>query len=309
MKVVFITSVFEFGIQSLKAMIAQGEDIVAVIIPPVDPGDSRGQAVKALASDSGIPVYEWKSVNKAENLEIVREMSADLAVSAGNMKFVFKRPFLDSFTHGAINYHCSLLPENGGMYPINWQILKGLDYVGITIHQCDEHIDTGELILQKKVPIGPNEGFKAVYFGRVLKESVDLLNQAVEQVRLGTVVRTRQDHTKSTYNPPLGPEHWTINWSDEVGKIYNAIRAFDAWPGAQTTFRGKQLKIWQAKLEHEFGSDCVPGEIIGLSEESFIVAGMGGCLRVERIQWEKGSKQMAAEFFKTAAPEVGEVLG
>lgn len=309
MRIVFITSVYEFGIKSLESLLAQGEQIVAVIMPPVDPGDQRGMAIKQLGADHAIPVYEWKSVNKPERVEIIRALQADLAVSAGNMRFIFKRPFLDSFTHGAINYHCSLLPEDGGMYPVHWQIYKGLDYIGITIHQCDDTIDTGDLILQKKVPIGPDEGFKSVYFGGVLEESVNLLSEAVRQIREGTVVRTPQDSTKATYNPPFGEEQFTIRWTDPAQQIYNTIRACDAWPGAQTTLRGEIFKVWAAKLLPDHGADASPGTILDLSGDSIIVAATAGRLRLERVQLGDGPKLMVADFLQTCDLVPGEVLG
>jgi methionyl-tRNA formyltransferase len=155
----------------------------------------------------------------------------------------------------------------------------------------------------------PDEGFKAIYFGRVLQESVDLLSEAVRQIREGTFRRTPQDNSLSSYNPPFGPEQWTINWEDNVQKIYNTIRACDAWPGAQTTLRGEPLVIWQAKLESEIGSKSPPGTILEVSDEAIMVSAGNGSLKVERIQWRGGPKFMASDFLKTYALEPGEVLG
>lgn len=309
MRIVFITSVFEFGLESLKSLLAQGETIISVIMPPLDSEDRRGLAVKQIATDHDIQVYEWKSVNSSERVDHIRTWNADLAVSAGNMHFIFKKPFLDSFTHGAINYHCSLLPENGGMYPIHWQIYKGLDYIGITIHQCDQEIDTGDLLIQRTVPINPDEGFKAIYFGKVLQASVDLLSEAVRQIREGQSNPKPQDHSLSTYNPPFGPEHWTINWSDSAKHIYNVIRACDAWPGAKTTFRGQDLKIWQAKLLGDIVSKDKPGTIQKVTDAYFDVAVRDGTIRVERVQWGSDQKLMVSDFIKTCDLSPGEFLG
>ncbi|GAB6172111.1 methionyl-tRNA formyltransferase [Paradesulfitobacterium aromaticivorans] len=309
MRTVFFTSEFEFGEKSLVSLLNQQENIIAVVIPPLKPENHRAAMLKKTALEHNIPVYEWKNIKTPEALEQLKNWQADLAISAGNKRYVFTRQVLDCFRLGAVNYHSSLLPKNGGQFPINWQIYKGEPEIGITIHYCDEGIDTGDLILQEAVPLGPDDTFKSIYFGCVLQKSVDLLSQAVRLIREGKAPRIVQDLSQSTYNNPFSIKEATIDWSQPTQQIYNTIRASDAWPGAQTTFRGETLKIWQAKKVNSTYPSEQPGTIVDVSDKGVIVATIDGGILIERLQLGDGKKMMAKEFLAADSIKLGEKIG
>ncbi len=306
MRVVFFTSEFEFGEKSLAALLGQKENIAAVVIPPAREND-RSKGVVKIAENNNIPVYRWKSIRDQSVVDKIKKLNADLGVSAGNKRFVFTREVIDSFKHGVVNYHCSLLPKNGGQFPIHWQIYKGEPEIGITVHYCDEGIDTGDLILQETVPLAPDDTFKSIYFGCVLQKSVDLLATAVRMIREERAPRICQDLSQSTYNHPFGEKEATINWGDSAEKIYNTIRACDAWPGARTVFRGETLKIWQARKQNS--SWRQPGEITAVGEQGMVVSAVDGSILIERVQLGSEPKLMLADFIKIVAIEEGERLG
>lgn len=308
MRVVFFTSEFEFGEKSLAALLEQKENIVAVVIPPSQPGNRRAEGLKQLASDNGIQVFEWKSIKDPAILQQLQAWQADLAISAGNKRYVFTRQVIDSFRLGVVNYHCSLLPKNGGQFPIHWQIYKGEPEIGITIHYCDEGIDTGDLILQETVPLGPDDTFKSIYFGCVLQKSVDLLAQGVRLIREGEAPRITQDLTQSTYNHPYGVQEATIDWAASAQQIYNAIRASDAWPGARTQFLGGTLKIWQAK-KIDVAPSVSPGTIFDISENGICVKARDGAIRIERLQLDDGPKLRVHDFIQQVSININDKLG
>lgn len=308
MRIVFLTSEFEFGERSLPALLEQGEDIQAVVMPPAPETNRRAERIKALASEGGIAVHETESLRDPTMQANIRNWQGDLAVSAGNMRYIFNREFRESFTLGAINFHASLLPKNGGACPIHWQIYKGEERIGMTIHHCAQGIDTGDIILQDSVPLGPDDTFKSIYFPEVLPRSVALLSRAVRLFREGRAPRAAQDLSQSTYNPPFGEVQATITWSDPVEKIYNVVRACDAWPGARTTYRGRLLKIWQAR-KTAAGPAREPGTIMETGKEGLLVSAPQGGLFIQRVQLEGEPKQMTPEFLAQHDMKVGERLG
>jgi methionyl-tRNA formyltransferase len=309
MRIVFFTSEFEFGESSLPALIEQGGNIIGVVIPPESEENRRAQNIRRIAIKNEIPVYQWKTLKDPYILHQIREWNADLGVSAGNKQYIFTRNVLDSFNYGVINYHCSLLPKNGGKYPIHWQIYKGEDKIGITIHYCDEGIDTGDIIIQESVPLGEDDTFKTIYFGQVLQKSVDLLSKAVQLLREGKAPRIPQDLSQSTYNPPFGEKEATISWGDDVQKIYNTIRACDTWPGARTKYRGIILKIWRAKRIRVVQSNIQPGTIVDIMDKGIVVAASNGTILLERVQLGNTPKSEIGDFLKSQNIKVGEKLG
>jgi methionyl-tRNA formyltransferase len=307
MRIAFFTSEFEFGEQSLPALIHQGEKIVAAVMPPAQ--NRRALNIQRVGAESQIPVYSWESIKQPDVIHQIKTWRADLAVSAGNMRYIFGREFLQSFTLGAINFHASLLPKNGGACPIHWQIYKGEDLIGMTIHYCAEGIDTGDVILQESVSLGPDDTFKGIYFGRVLPKSVELLSRAVRLIREGNAPRIRQELSQSTYNPPFTEAHAAINWDEPASKIYNTIRACDAWPGARTTYRGKMFTIWQAKKVNAVAPDLEPGTITEIKGNGFVINASDGSILVERVQLDGAPKQMVNEFLTAHDLKIGERLG
>ena len=155
--------------------------------------------------------------------------------------------FLNIPTHGSIQYHPSLLPAYRGASAINWPIIKGEKETGLSIFWPDNGLDTGDVLLQKKTPIGPNDTLGTVYFDRLFPLGVDAMMESVDLVKAGKAPRIKQDESKATYEGRCGPDNARIDWGKPWEQIDRLIRGCNPAPGAWTTLGGKQLRIFDAK--------------------------------------------------------------
>ena len=163
---------------------------------------------------------------------------------------------------GSICYHPSILPRHRGASAINWAVIDGDTRTGLTIFWVDEGIDTGDILLQKEVDIGPDETTGAVYFNKLYPLGVEALVEAVDLIAAGKAPRIPQDHSKATYEPPCDEKVAGINWEQPGRVVYNFIRGCDPAPGATTSFRGEMVKFFNAAFAPQAHS-AAPGEISG----------------------------------------------
>ena len=176
---------------------------------------------------------------------------------------------------GSIEYHPSLLPKYRGSSAINWAVINGERETGLTIFWLDEGIDTGDILLQKKVEIGPNETTGEVYFNKLYPLGVEACLEAVALVAQGKAPRIAQDHSQATYDPPCDEKVAALNWNQPGRKVFDFIRGCDPQPGATTTFKGEQVKLYNASyLMDEHAAQ--PGEILEVTDKGLKVAVSGG---------------------------------
>ena len=173
MRIIFIGQA-AFGKEALQALVDQGESIAGVITVP----DSGGQInpIKELTQKSNIPVIQPEKLKDPDAIEWVKNLSPDLLVLAFVTQFVPKE-MIDMSTHGGINYHPSLLPKYRGGSAINWAIIRGETETGVTIHQIDEGVDTGPIIIQEKVEISPDDTVKSLYFKKLYPMGINNNNE------------------------------------------------------------------------------------------------------------------------------------
>jgi len=292
-----------FGDKTLDALIRQGEDIVGVFCPP----DKRGEAMKTLAENSGIALFQPNHMKDAEVRQAYLELKPDLVILAF-VTDIIPDSLLDIPSIGTICYHPSLLPKHRGASGINWAIIQGDSRTGLTILWVDKGIDTGAILLQKEVDIAPDDTTGSIYFNKLFPMGIDAIVEAVDLVKSGRAPKIPQDHAQGTYEPPCDDRHAKIDWSKPARDVYNLVRGCDPQPGAYSTLAGEKVKFYKAQLIEAI-QESRPGQVIGIAAGELTVALNGGALKIGKMKAEKGAKLDADEFAKAADLKVGMQFG
>jgi methionyl-tRNA formyltransferase len=294
-----------FAEKTLDKLISKGEEVVAVYCPP-DPPNGKLDPVKQKALSLGIPVRQHKSFKAPEVREEFIGLNADLAILAF-VSFIVPSQVFSVPRLGSICFHPSLLPKYRGASAINWAVIKGETVTGLSLFWVDPGIDTGPVLLQKEVTIDPNDTTGSLYFNKIFPLGIEAIGEAVDLINKGNPPRMVQDETKASYDPPCGDEHAKIDWSKPAQEVYNLIRGCDPQPGAYTTYNGKMVRIFDARLQNGTNSPP-PGQITGVGDEEITIALKGGTLTVKRMRGE-GAKVSGAELAKQLGLKIGDCLG
>lgn len=259
--------------------------------------------VKVAAREMHIPILEAESVRDAALWRELESAAPDVIVVAAFGQII-PRELLEIPRYGCINVHASLLPRYRGAAPIQRALMDDMDRTGITIMQMDVGMDTGDILRQAEVLIGPEDD--AGLLGAKLAEAgADSVIEALAEIEAGTARPRAQDAGQATYAPPIKKEESEIDWTLPGPRINNLIRALGPAPGAHTQWRGKRLKITKARsVPHE----TPPGMVDVHGESLFIGAGQGA-VEALRVQPEGKQGMSAAEFVRGYRPVSGERMG
>lgn len=293
-----------FGKAVVDKLVERGEEVIG-IYGAEDKPDRMRDPINEAAEAHGIPLFQLKSFKTDEALAHIKSLNADLCVMAYVIKFV-PSAFLDVPTHGSIQYHPSLLPLHRGPSSINWPIIMGKKRTGLTIFWPDDGLDEGPVLLQKEVDIGSDDTLGSIYFDSLFPMGVDAMMEAVDLVRDGKAPKVVQDDSLSTYESWCKKEDVEIDWSKPVQEIYNMIRGANPQPGAWTTHNGEVVQIFDSRVSE--GASGAPGEVVGIDDDSFSIAGNGGAIVVRRVRSGK-DKFSAAEFVAQAEVKPGDIVG
>ena len=293
-----------FGEKVLEALLKEGEQVVVVYCPPDGPG-GRKDPLGELAEKSGIPVKKPARMRNPEVFEEYKSFAPDLNVMAFVTDIV-PTTILNYPRLGTIQYHPSLLPRHRGGSAINWAVINGETRTGFTIFWPDEGLDTGPILLQREVPIDPDDTLGSLYFNKLFPLGVEGMVEAVRLVKEGKAPRIPQDLTQGEYEPLC--KKMEINWSDPIDRVYNVIRGCNPSPGASTLYKGQPVKIFDCE-KRKPGAQAEPGTIVEVAEDGFLVAGNGGSIFVKRLQPQGSAKVKAPEFVASAGVQVGDRLG
>jgi len=292
-----------FGEKVLEAFIKKDEEIVGVFSPP----DKRGEPMKNLAEKSKVPFYRPAQMKDPEVHHIFRELKPDLVILAF-VTDIIPEALLSVPSIGTICYHPSLLPRHRGASGINWAIIQGDTRTGLTILWADKGIDTGPILLQKEVEIGPDDTTGSLYFNVLFPMGIEAIKEAVELIKKGKAPRIPQDESKATYEPPCDDRVASIDFEKSVRDIYNLVRGCDPQPGAFTTFKGKRVRFYDARMgPSESGKK--PGEVLAIETDSLLVAVKGGILRSGKLRVDKGEKTGPVEFAQLVDLKVRDRFG
>lgn len=281
MRIVFFGSA-TIGFPVLEALLAGRDEVAAVVTQPDRPAGRKQQLtpcpVKTFALEHGLPVLSPEKVK--DNLTELAAIKADLFVVVAYGQYI-PLSVLSLPLHGAINLHPSLLPKYRGSSPIQRAVANGDTLTGVTILYVSEKMDAGDIILQRKVPIMPDD--TSVTLEPVLAAAgAALLMEAIEQIRQGTVCRCPQKDEEATEVQKLTKDEGRLDWTLPASILRNRIRGFVPWPGCFCEMPdGQRLKVLCASVEDRSGQ---PGEILETEGAGLLVAAGEGALRLIEVQ-------------------------
>ena len=300
----------DFAVPPLTALVEAGHEVAAVVTQPDKP-KGRGKAVlmtpvKEKALSYGIPVYQPARVKKDEEfLKTLREINPDAIVVAAFGQ-ILPKEILELPKYGCVNIHASLLPKYRGAAPIQWAVIDGEKESGITTMMMDVGLDTGDMLDRTVIPLAEDETGGSL-FEKLSRAGGPLILKTLEALENGTAVRTKQPEEGATYAGMLDKSLGNIDRTQSAAKIERLIRGLNPWPSAYTGYKGKTMKLWAADvLKGTF--EGVPGEIIKVEKERFLVRTGDGALAVKELQLEGKKRMDAASFLRGFSLEEGEIL-
>jgi methionyl-tRNA formyltransferase len=297
----------EFAVASLRAIQAEGHDIVLVLTQPDRPAGrgmtDRFSAIKQAAQALRAPVYQPARLSAPGPLERLREARPDILVVVA-YGLILPASVLAAAPRGAINVHASLLPRWRGAAPIQRAILAGDRETGITLMEMDAGLDTGPILLQQSVAIGALDTAGTLH-DRLAALGAGMLAGAL---RPGAKLVARpQPDEGASYAPKIGKGESIINWTLPAEVIARTVRAFDPVPGAQTSFGGAVLKLWRAEAVPAAASE-LPGTVLEAGAALQVACGTG-VLRITEMQRPGGRRLPAPELLRGWTLRPGERLG
>jgi methionyl-tRNA formyltransferase len=297
MRIVFMGTP-AFAVPALEALARAGHQLACVVAQPDRPA-GRGQALKAPATKEwalarGIPVLQPEKVRDGTLCTALAALKPDaLAVAAYGR--ILGKDLLTLAPHGAINVHGSLLPKYRGAAPIQWAVANGEPETGVTIMQMDEGLDTGDMLLQRALPIGPDDTADSLA-PRLAALGGEALVEALALLEAGRITPVPQDAGGATLAPILTKEDGRVDWSRPASAIASRLRGFTPWPGAWTTLDGRTVKLLEVEVAQGAAAGS-PGSGTKLAGRGLLVAcGGGTALLVKRLQPEGKGAQEALAF-------------
>jgi methionyl-tRNA formyltransferase len=300
----------EFSLPALDALSRSAYPVCAVVTQPDRPA-GRGQKevappVKTLALSLGLPVLQPARVRDAAFLATLGEIAPDMIVVAAFGQ-ILPKALLDLPPYGCLNIHPSLLPRCRGAAPLHWSIIRGETTTGVTIMLMDEGMDSGDILLQEKTPLSPDETFGELH-DRLAQMGAGLLLTAIEEVIAGAARRQKQDASLVTFAPRLTRETGKIAWNDRVADIVNLIRGLSPAPAAYTALDGQTLKIFAAQARP--GAVCgPPGSVGAPAAEGLPVAAADGHVLLKDVQLAGKKRMPIGDFLRGYRLKEKSVLG
>jgi len=301
-----------FAVPTLRRLTAEADFQIAGVVTQPDRPKGRGQEihgspVKDAAATSGIPLYQPEKIKSDEAYDYFKRAAPDAVIIIAYGQIISPRlvaiPRL-----GWINLHASLLPKYRGAAPINWAIVNGETRTGVTTMLIDAGLDTGPTLLKHETEIGADETAPELA-ARLAEAGPPLVVETLRRLERGEIAPKAQDNSQASLAPPLKKDDGRIDWWLSARQIYNRIRGFAPWPGAFTTFRGKNCQIWGKPLK-PVAAGGVPGILLPTQEDGLLViCGGNSVLRVEHVQLEGRKRVTDAEFANGARIRPGECFG
>lgn len=302
-----------FAVPSLHAIVKAGHTVSHVYTQPDRPagrgGKMRESAVKLAARELGIRVEQPARIRAPEVIAQLTSEAPDAIVVVGYGQII-PRAILDIPRFGIINVHGSLLPKYRGAAPIQWAVANGETVTGVTTMLINEGLDTGDMLLREKSPIGPDETALSVA-ARLADIGADLLVKTLDGVATNTIQPEPQNDADATLAPILSRADGLVDWERPASIIYNRYRGFQPWPGAWTLFRDTRFQLKELVPAPDKLTACgeMPGTLIAERKHLYVVAGDREALELRSVQLEGKSSVSAEAFINGAQLRSGERLG
>ena len=309
MKILFMGTP-EFSVFSLRALADAGENIVGVVTQPDKPKGRSYQLtpppVKVFATERGIPVYQPATLRGEEFAATLAGIDPDIIIVSAYGK-ILPQNVLDYPKYGCINIHGSLLPEYRGAAPMQRAIIDGKTVTGVTIMQMDAGLDTGDMLLVRECPIGPNDNFEDIH-DRLGALGASALLEALALLREGKLERTPQDNSRASYAAKIEKADCHIDFLKSAREVHNLIRGLSPIPLAYARMPDDCiLKVSASEVADVPTKGAEPGRVIAL-DEGVVVACGEGAVRLLRVTPECRCCMCAADFIRGRKIAVGDLL-
>lgn len=285
----------EFACPSLAALLARG-DTLCVFTQPDRPVGRKAvltpPPVKALALQHGVPVFQFERIKSDEGVNALKSYSPDLCVTAAFGQLLSRRN-LAIPKYGTINVHGSLLPKYRGASPIQSAIIRGEHVTGVTTMMTDIGMDTGDILLQRETPIGPDETYEQLS-NRLALLGAELLTETLNRLEAGTLVPTPQNQDAATVCHMLAKEDGSIDFARSAQAVHDLVRGTNPWPAAFALLDGEPLKIWETR-KTDWTLDAAPGTLCVKSNRLYVRCS-DAWLEIVSLQ-QSGRKRMDANAF------------
>ena len=300
-----------FAVPTLTTLVNSGFTVSLVVTQPDKP---RGRGlevvfspVKHAALQFGLPVVQPEKIKNNEQFRSqLSSLAPDTIIVVGYGRII-PQWMIDLPVLGNLNVHASLLPKYRGAAPIQWAIASGESVTGVTTMRIDAGLDTGDILLQKEIPILADDTAETLA-PRLANLGATLMIETLHGLQAGTLTGRSQDHSKATLAPVLKKEDGLIDFQRTAVEIWNRLRGFQPWPGAYTRFRGKQLQIHAAKPLPSL-STSTPGELVAENDSFIVGCGNKSALEVTELQLEGKKRMSARDFLHGYRLTPGERLG
>lgn len=312
MRLVFIGT-GEIGVPSLEALLRSSEHSMMAVVTQPDKPVGRSQTltpprIKTVALEAGLPVYQPKRIR--DFLPELQGLEADVFVVAAYGQ-ILSRAVLDVPKIACLNIHASLLPRHRGASPIQAAIREGDAETGITIMWMDEGLDTGDILLQRALPILPEDTGGSLH-DKLALQAPGCLAEALKLLSLGQRPRTPQDSLLATHCRKLEREHGRLDWNRSALELERLIRAYQPWPGtfcfcAAEGGRKLHLKVYRAAVV-EHAESCPRGGTVLEAGARLLVACGSGVLELKEVQLEGRKRMSAGDFLRGQALRSGDCL-
>ena len=286
----------DFAVPCLKALVDAKHNVQAVFTQPDKPR-GRGNKlvptpVKKFAIECNIPVYQPTGLRKGNDaessLQVLQELNPDLSVVVAYGQ-ILPKSILDLPKYRCINIHASLLPKYRGAGPIQRCILDGETLTGVTSMYMEEGLDTGDMLIKEEITIGKNMIADELH-DALSEMGAEVLLKTIQAIEDGSIVRTPQDDSKSTYAKMITKEMSHLDFSKSAQEVHNIIRGITGF----TSLNGKRLKVFRSEILEKTSSEPF-GTIVDTSNFT-VVCGDGKCIKFNEVQLE-GSKRMDTKVF------------
>jgi methionyl-tRNA formyltransferase len=305
----------DFSVPSLRAIIGEGHDVVGVVTQPDRPA-GRGQEirrshVKQIALEETIPVLQPERAYGDEFIKQIGNLQPEINVVIAYGQ-ILKKEVLDLPEHGSLNAHASLLPDLRGAAPINWAIIRGYKETGVTIIRMNEKMDAGAMLLQVAEPIGDDETAADLWV-RLSEISAEALVEALALIENGIAEYHEQDESQVTLAPRIEREDARVDWNAKAQDVANLIRGMDSIPGAWTSHRDADLKVFRPCVLADHKTSEPPGTILeatGVDPSAGLVVACGDvAIGIREVQPAGKRRMLASDWLRGRAAEAGERLG
>ena len=294
MRIVFMGTP-DFAVPTLERLIEKHE-VVGVFTQPDKPKGRHmtltPSDVKVCATNHNIPVFQPESLKHGEAMPILEDLKPDVIVVAAYGQ-ILKSDVLDFPKYGCINAHGSILPKYRGAAPIQRAVIDGEAESGVTSMQMGEGLDTGDMLITKKVTIGEKETAGEL-FDRLAALAADVIEETLDNIE--SIVPQKQDDSLSTYAKMLSRDDCPIDWSKDAQTIHNQIRGLNPWPTATTTNNSVIFKVHMSHLTGK-ETDKTPGTITVDNGRLFVATGDKE-LEIIEIQPQGGKRMPVADYLR-----------